>query len=195
MPARKEITSSADILAKYVGVYSMAAGANMVVTLERDQLYTKLGNQQATPIFPESKTMFFTKVVDAELEFKNDDDQGRPTQLILHQNGRDMPGRRLSDAEAKQIVDAAAAFAQRFKDQTPVPGTEAAVRKMIDDLWGGEPDDNMMSPGAPIRQQLPQLQSEVKQLGKIQSIRFQGVGPGGADIYSVKSENGAWEYL
>jgi CubicO group peptidase (beta-lactamase class C family) len=194
MAARKEITASPDSLTKYVGVYSMAAGANMVVTLERDQLYTKLGNQQAIPIFRESKTMFFTKVVDAELEFKNDDDQGRPTQLILHQNGRDMPGRRLSDAEAKQIAEAAAAFAQRFKDQTPVPGTEAAVRKMLDDLWSGKPDDNMMSPGAPIRQQLPQLQSEVKQLGKMQSIKFQGVGPGGADIYSVKSENGAWEY-
>ncbi len=52
----------------------------------------------------------------------------------------------------------------------------------------------MMSPGAPIRQQLPQLQSEVKQLGRIQSIKFQGVGPDGADIYFVTSENGAWEF-
>ncbi len=194
IPARKDITFSSDILAKYVGVYAMGSGAKMAVTLESGQLYTKLGNQPAIPILPESKTMFFPKGIDAELEFKSEDDQGRPTQLILHQNGRDMPGTRLSDAEAKQIADAAAAFAQRFKDQKPAPGTEATVRKMLEDLWLAKPDDNMMSPGAPIRQQLPQLQSEVKQLGTIQSIKFQGVGPGGADIYSVKSENGAWEY-
>jgi hypothetical protein len=45
-----------------------------------------------------------------------------------------------------------------------MPGTGATVRKMIDDLWSGKPDDNMMSPGVPIRQQLPQLQWDVKQL-------------------------------
>jgi hypothetical protein len=41
---------------------------------------------------------------------------------------------------------------------------------------------------------LTQLQAEVKGFGAIQSIQFKGVGPGGADIYSVKSENGSWEF-
>ena len=48
-----------------------------------------------------------------------------------------MTAKRLDDAEAKKIADAAAAFAKRFKDQTPAPGSEAALRKMIEDLRMG----------------------------------------------------------
>src|SRR6266478_9181064 len=88
--ARKEITLDAQTLNRYVGAYQMASGANMLVTLENNQLFTKLSNQQAIPIFPESRTMFFPKLVNAEIEFAKDDNRGRPTELILHQNGRDM---------------------------------------------------------------------------------------------------------
>lgn len=66
------------------------ATIGMLITLENNHLFSKLGNQQAIAIFPESKTMFFPKVVNAELEFTQHDDRGRPTELILHQNGRDM---------------------------------------------------------------------------------------------------------
>ena len=99
--ARKEITLDPQTLSRYVGAYQMGNGPVMLVTLENNQLFTKLGNQQAIPIYPESKTMFFPKVVDAEIEFGKDDDKGRPTELILHQNGREMAADRLDDATAK----------------------------------------------------------------------------------------------
>src|SRR5215469_5931134 len=94
---RKEITLDPQTLIRYVGAYQMgeANGPVMLVTVENNQLFTKLGNQQAIPVYPESKTMFFPKVVDAEIEFAKDDEKGRPTQLILHQNGRDLAGVRL----------------------------------------------------------------------------------------------------
>src|SRR5262252_7027117 len=76
--ARKEITLDAQTLGRYVGAYQMANSPVMLITLENNQLFSKLGNQQAIPIFPESKTMFFPKVVNAELEFAKDDDRGRP---------------------------------------------------------------------------------------------------------------------
>jgi hypothetical protein len=194
--ARKEISLDAKTLSRYVGTYRMASGANMFITLDNNQLLSKLGNQQAIPIFPESKTMFFPKVVNAELEFTKDDDRGRPTELILHQGGRDMPAKRLDDAEAKKIADAAAAFAKRFKDQTAAPGSEAALRRMIEDLRLGKPNYDLMSPGLAdiTRQQLPQLQSMIVDLGALQSVTFKGVGPGGADIYQVKFEKGSLEY-
>jgi CubicO group peptidase (beta-lactamase class C family) len=88
---RKEITLDPKVLGRYVGAYQMGPGTSMLITLENNQLFSKLGNQAAIPIFPESQTMFFPKVVDAELEFSKYDDQGRPSQLILRQNGRDMP--------------------------------------------------------------------------------------------------------
>jgi hypothetical protein len=140
--------------------------------------------------------MFFPKGVDAELEFGKDDDQGRPAQLILHQNGRDQIAKRLDDAEFKRLSDAAAAVAKRFKDQTAAPGGEAALRKMIEELRAGKPDYDRMSPGLATvtRQQLTQLQASIVQLGALQTVTFKGVGPGGADIYQVKFENGSLEY-
>ncbi len=48
-------------------------------------------NQSKLPIFPESETKFFYKVVDAQLEFfKND--QSQITHLVLHQGGQDING-------------------------------------------------------------------------------------------------------
>ena len=148
------------------------------------------------PIFAESQTIFFPKVVDAELEFAKNDDQGRPTEMILHQNGRDQTAKRVDDAEFKRIADSAAAVAKRFKDQKPMPGSDAALRKMIDDLRQGQPDYDRMSAGlaAATRQQLPQIQPMISQMGALQSLTFTGVGPGGADIYTVKFENGSLEY-
>jgi len=193
---RKEIALDAKTLSRYVGAYQMGPGVSMLITLEGSQLFSKLGNQQPLPIFPQSKTMFFLKAVDAELEFSKDDNQGRPTQLVLHQGGRDMTATRLGDAESQRIADAAAAFAKRFKDQTPAPGSEAALRRMIEELRLGKPNYDLMSPGVAdaTRRQLPQLQSTITGLGALQSMSFTGVGPGGADIYLVKFEKGALEY-
>ena len=64
------------------------------------------------------------------------------------------------------------------------------------DMRLGKPDYDTMSPGlaAATRQQLPQLQPMITELGAIQSMTFKGVGPAGADIYQVKLEKGSLEY-
>jgi len=94
---RKQITLARGVLAHYVGTYAFAPGLNMLIMLEGDQLMTKLGSQPAIPIYPESQTMFFTKVVDAEIEFQKDA-KGAVTSLTLHQNGRDQKAPRTSAA-------------------------------------------------------------------------------------------------
>jgi CubicO group peptidase (beta-lactamase class C family) len=191
---RKEITLDPKVLSRYVGAYQLGPG--MLITLESNQLISKLGTQPPVPIFPESETLFFAKVVDAQIEFPKVDAEGKASQMILHQNGRDITAKRLDDAEAKRLADAAAAAAKRFKDQTAAPGSEAALRKMIEDVRLGKPDYDKMSSGlaGATRQQLPQLQSTVTRLGAIQSMTFKGVGPAGADIFEVKLEKGSLEY-
>lgn len=193
---RKAITLDAKVLASYVGAYRLAPGAVMLITLESDQLMSKLGNQQAIPILPESRTMFFPKGVDAELEFSDLDAQGRPSVLTLHQNGRSQRAPRLADAEAKPLLDAAAQFAKRFKEQTPAAGGEAALRRLLGELLQGTPNYSLMSAGLAnaIKQQLPTMQPAIAKLGAVQSVTFKGVGPGGADIYEVKFANGAQEW-
>lgn len=193
---RKEITLDSATLSHYVGAYKMTNGPNMLLTLEGNQLSSRLGNQQAVPIFPESKTMFFLKVVDAQLEFSKFDAEGRPAAITLHQGGRDMQMTRLDDAEAKKASDAAAATAKRVKDQVPYPGGEALVRSMIEELREGNPNYDRMSPDLAkvTRDQLPHLQSTIKDLGALQSVKFKAVGPAGPDIYECKFANGSIEY-
>jgi CubicO group peptidase (beta-lactamase class C family) len=193
---RKEITLDPEVSGHYVGAYEMAAGGTLLVTLEGSQLNAKLTGQGSLPIFPESESRFFYKAVDAQLDFNKPDAQGRTAEVILHQNGRDRTGKRLADAEYDRLTAAEAAFAKRFKDQTAAPGGETVLRSMIEEIRTGKPDYTRMSTvlAEATRQQLPQLQAAIVQLGAIQSIQFKGVGPGGADIYAVKFANGTVEY-
>jgi hypothetical protein len=137
--------------------------------------------------------------VDAQIAFEVDS-QGRATQLTLHQNGMDHSAKRLDDAEAKRMTDEASAKAEaaarRFKEQKPVPGSEAVLRRAIEELRVGQPDYSKMSQAftGVTRQQLPGLKSTIGQLGAVQSVTFKGVGPGGFDIYEVKFENGLTEF-
>jgi CubicO group peptidase (beta-lactamase class C family) len=93
--ARKEIALPAATLAGYVGTYELAAGVNMMITIDGGQMMGQLTGQGKLPLFPESETFFFLKVVDAQLEFFKDD-KGAVTHLILHQNGRDQKAVRTS---------------------------------------------------------------------------------------------------
>jgi CubicO group peptidase (beta-lactamase class C family) len=88
---RKEIAVSPAILEKYVGTYELMPNFDIVVTLEGSQLMSQATGQSKFPLFAESETKFFLKVVDAEVDFfKND--KGDVTHLILHQGGHDVKG-------------------------------------------------------------------------------------------------------
>jgi len=83
-PAKKEITVSPQILAKYVGTYELQPGFDLVITLEGEQLVTQATGQSKIPIFAESETKFFPKVMDASIEFLKDE-KGAVTHLMLTQ--------------------------------------------------------------------------------------------------------------
>ena len=85
---RKEISLPVATLAKYVGTYEVAPGVNMMMRLVGDQLTTQLTGQGQIPVYAESETKFFLKVVDAQLTFARDE-SGKVTHVTLHQNGRD----------------------------------------------------------------------------------------------------------
>jgi hypothetical protein len=85
---RKEITVAPSILANYAGTYELAPDFSIVMTVENGQLMTQATGQSKFPMFAESGTKFFLKVVDAEVEFVRDE-KGVVTYLVLHQGGRD----------------------------------------------------------------------------------------------------------
>ena len=88
---RKEITVSPEILKQYVGTYELTPRFSLAITLEDGQLISQGTNQEKVPMFAESETMFFLKLVDAQIEFVKNE-KGEVTNMVLHQNGRDVKG-------------------------------------------------------------------------------------------------------
>jgi hypothetical protein len=194
-PGTKEIKVAPEVLSRYVGIYAMSPTVNMTITLVDGQLVSQMTGQGKVGLLPESDTAFMPQAINAEIDFPKDE-KGPASQLILHQNGRDVTMKRLNDAAAKNAADAAAAFDKRYMDQTPAPGSEAAVRRMIAELQAGTPNYDLMSPGLAdaTRQQLTGIQSMLNGMGPVQSVIFKGVGPGGADIYQVNFEKASIDY-
>jgi hypothetical protein len=81
---RKEIAVPAAVLLKYVGTYELQPGFDLMITLEGEQLISQATGQGKVPLFAETETKFFPKVIDAEIDFVKDD-KGAVTHLILHQ--------------------------------------------------------------------------------------------------------------
>jgi CubicO group peptidase (beta-lactamase class C family) len=97
---RKEIALPVATLAKYVGTYEVAPGVNMLMRLVGDHLTTQLGGQRQIPVFAESETKFFLKVVDAQVEFFTDA-SGAVTHAVMYQNGGERRARRISGTVAE----------------------------------------------------------------------------------------------
>ena len=94
-------------LGRLDGHYDFGGGMRIQVSHEGTQLYAQLTGQPRVPVFARSETAFFYRVVPAELTFDVAED-GAVSGLTLHQNGRDMPARRLSAEEApKERVEVA----------------------------------------------------------------------------------------
>ena len=89
----KEITVDPAIYDAYVGEYELAPGFVLAVTREGNRLMTQATGQGKVEIFPYSETEFFLKVTDAQITFVKSP-AGSVDQIVLHQNGRDVPAKR-----------------------------------------------------------------------------------------------------
>ena len=188
-PVRQEIALNAATLDCYVGFYQLSDNVVMTVTRDENKLVTRLTGQPELPIYPQSNTGFFAKIIDAQISFIADK-QGRAESLVLHQNGRIIPMKRIDATIAQQIE---AKTAEKLKSQSASPGTDAALRRLVEGIISGKPNYDEMSSGLAqaTRDQWPGLLSNVAQLGSVQSIQFLGVGRQGEDVFILRQEHGA----
>lgn len=78
-----------------VGVYELAPGFDLTISRDGVRLLAQVTGQPALELFPESPTRFFLKEVDAQIDFvRAAGDDGPASGLVLHQGGRDIPGKR-----------------------------------------------------------------------------------------------------
>jgi CubicO group peptidase (beta-lactamase class C family) len=94
---RKSIEVPVETLQSYVGVYQLAPRITNTIRLVDGHLTTQLSGQRPLPIFAESETKFFLKVVDAQVEFFKDA-TGKVTHLVQYQAGREQKADRISNA-------------------------------------------------------------------------------------------------
>jgi serine-type D-Ala-D-Ala carboxypeptidase/endopeptidase len=90
---RVAIRVAAATLETYVGEYALAPTFVMTVTREGEQLFLQATGQPRFPIFAETETRFFLKVVDAQVTFVKDE-SGKVVELVLQQGGRDQRAKR-----------------------------------------------------------------------------------------------------
>ena len=87
----KLVPARLDLLA---GQYALTPTFVLTVTREGDGLFIQATGQPKLAVFAESDSTFFYRAVGARVSFSRDT-TGRASRLVLHQNGRDMPGERL----------------------------------------------------------------------------------------------------
>ena len=114
---RKEITLDPKVLGRYVGAYRWARAGNMLVTLENNQLISKLGNQPVDPdlsgigddVLPQSGGRP-ARVSQGRRQGQGEPDDAPPERPAID-------GEADGRCRGQTIADAAAAAAKRFKDQ------------------------------------------------------------------------------
>ena len=90
----KEVVLPAGALARLIGRYELSPQFAFEITQRGDTLWAQATGQQMLPVFAQSATSFFYKVVKAELLFQVDG-SGATTGLILRQNGADQLARKV----------------------------------------------------------------------------------------------------
>ncbi len=91
---RKSVAVSAQAFDTLVGEYQLAPGFIMTVSRDGTRFFTQATGQQPIEIFAESETRFFPRVIEATLQFVKDAD-GKVTEFVLTQNGRDMRAKKI----------------------------------------------------------------------------------------------------
>ena len=90
----KEITVDDDILQTYVGAYELAPEFLITVNKNGNQLIAQATGQGEFEIYPKSDSVFYLKVVEAQVTF-NLNDEGHVVSLTLLQGGQEMIGQKV----------------------------------------------------------------------------------------------------
>ncbi len=91
---RKEVQVAAKTLEKYIGQYQLTPQLVLTVTLEEGKLLAQVATQPKLELFAESETVFFFKVVNAQVTFVVNA-QGEVTGVVFRQGGSDIPAKKI----------------------------------------------------------------------------------------------------
>lgn len=179
-------------LDSYAGFYEGGNFGFWKIIRDEDRLLAQLVDRPPFELHPTGEAEFELAGVGGIFRFQRDENNV-VNSLVMHVQGADWTAKRIDAAAAEQRR---AKLAARVQAQQPLPGSEAALRRLIDAVARNEPNYEEMMPPLQylIRTQLPQLRAQASYFGAVVSIAFQGVGSLGYDVFDVQRERGSERY-
>lgn len=114
----KAVPVKTEVYAQLTGHYELAPNFVLTITQEEGRLFLQATGQPRFELFAESERRFFLRAVDARVTFAEPVDGVAPS-LTLHQNGLDIPGKRLTSAPAPA------------KQRTPIELSETTLARYV----------------------------------------------------------------
>ena len=187
----KAVAIDPKLLDDYVGYYQHGS-LIFSITRDGDRLFSHIVGQPVLEYLPYDDHEFFQPDLHLQLSFAGDG-HGKANTLVAHQNGGETQFARLDDVAAESSI---AQLAHRVKSKTPQPGSEAALRRYLDEADGDQPRFEQLSPdlAAIARNHLSTYRQLRAPAGAFRSIAFKRVLPDGRDIYEVRYENAVWDW-
>jgi beta-lactamase regulating signal transducer with metallopeptidase domain len=190
-----EVGASLD---SFVGWYELNPYRALAITLEGDRLYVQETGQPKLSVTARGADAFGN---DDDLVIFLRDDQAMVTRVLLQEptSGPRLAPRIAADRAMmieERFARRIAEVPDRFRAQTPFPGSKDEVLRAIADMQRGTPNYSRMTApiAAKIRRQASELESVFKALGPVESAFFRGVSGGGYDVYGVKFVKGTAEF-
>jgi bla regulator protein blaR1 len=175
-------------LDQYTGFY--VRGANLIFAITRDgaRLLLQVPAHDPMEIIADSNMNFVAVNGSPPFTFVRDG-QDQITGLVLHYGTTfSVPMPRIDASTAQQIL---ADNDVKARSQTPTPGSEAALRRLIDAIRAGKPNYDEMAPWfAELVRETTDLNRLYARWGAVQSIEFRHVDIIGGDVYEVRQEGG-----
>jgi DNA-binding transcriptional MerR regulator len=194
------VTVDLAVLDSYAGFYRR--GEYGVTTIWRDgqKLFIDApipGSLGAVALHPTSETEFYPTHGAGYFQYTFlRDSQGAVSALLMRVQGVEIASPRIDSAAAELLL---VELRERIQGQQPLPGSEAAMRRLVEGIQAGNPPYEEMSSQLVqlVRMQLPLLQPLAKYLGAFRATEFRGVEGGGWDQYDVHCERGTsrWRIL
>jgi hypothetical protein len=195
---RGPLVLTPSVLDQYVGFYLRGASIIFSVTRDEERLLLQAYTHPPVEMLADTGMNFtlsgwggpsFTFLHGAS---------GRATELVAHYYAGG-----ISFSIAMPRIDASTAQAikanndARAQSQTPAPGSDVALRHLIDGILAGKPNYDEMVPwyAELVRVASPVTRAHYAKWGAVRSIEFRQVDQNGGDVYTVSQEGGVSSWV
>jgi hypothetical protein len=187
---------SSTSLKSYEGYYKTGGGNIVSIFSKGPDLYLERIGRTPFRLLPKSDNTFLMSgfyLLRGEVTFSSPSG-GPASSLVIKQNDETITGTRITsnDPAVIQMQD----ILSKVSSASRTPGSQEAIIDLINRVRDGSVDVTAMEPRSAksVQELLPKAQADLRKLGAIRKVEFQGVEVDGTDVYLIRFAQGwaAW---